>query len=109
MQSIVSERSLLIISFVTDQKKSQSMWNLRRCAQAPSDRIHTIMEVPFRDPSPVSGMPSEPPLPPLVKQKERLELPMQETMEEKERRPKFGSKEWMDEFEELKRFNGYIH
>jgi hypothetical protein len=82
------------------------MWNLnlRRCAQAPSDRIHTIMEVPFCDLPP---MPMRPPPAPPVTEDERPDLPMLETMEEKARRPKFGTKEWMDEFEELKRLSGY--
>ena len=87
------------------------MWNLnlRRCAQAPSDRIHTITEVPFCDPPPVSPLPMPmrlPPTPP-VTENERPDLPMLETMEEKARRPKFGTKGWMDEFEELKRLSGY--
>jgi hypothetical protein len=48
------------------------------------------------------------PLPssPVVEQ-ERPESPMQETKKKKERRPKFGTKEWMDELEELKRLNDY--
>jgi hypothetical protein len=81
------------------------MWNLRRCAQEPSARIHTIMEVPFYDPLP--SMPTRPPPAPPASEDERLDLPMLETMEEKARRPKFGTKGWMDEFEELKRLNGY--
>jgi hypothetical protein len=85
------------------------MWNLnlRRCAQAPSDRIHTIMEVSFCDLPPVPPMPMRPPPAPPVTEDERPDLPMLETMEEKARRPKFGTKEWMDEFEELKRLSGY--
>lgn len=85
------------------------MWNLnaRRCAQAPSDRIHTIMEVPFCDPPPVPPMPTRSPPAPPVQEDERPDSPMLETMEEKAMRPKLGTKEWMDEFEGLKRLNGY--
>jgi hypothetical protein len=68
--------------------KSQSLWNLRRRAQAPSDRIHTIMEEPFRDPLSMKPLPSSP-----VVEQERPELPMQGTKKKKERRLKFGTKE----------------